>query len=88
MWFPSFFYKKYPKIQKRLKNKNFDYNKVLDFIDEQEKKGQFLVIRPIEKIKVSRLEKNIEKLEELYQQGYECARMMVEAHPDFFPKQE
>jgi predicted patatin/cPLA2 family phospholipase len=88
MWFPSFFYKKYPKIQKRLKNKNFDYNKVLDFIDEQEKKGQFLVIRPINKIKVSRLEKDIEKLEELYQQGYECARVMVESHPDFFPKQE
>lgn len=84
IWFPSFFYKKYPAIQKRLQNKNFDYNKVLDFIDENEKNGKFLVIRPIEKIKVSRLEKNIDNLEDLYKQGYECARLAVESNPDFF----
>lgn len=84
MFCPSFVYRQFPKLQNRLRRKYFDYNEVMDFIEENEKQGNMLVIRPEEKIEVSRLEKSVEKLEDLYSQGYERARAVVEKNPEYF----
>jgi predicted patatin/cPLA2 family phospholipase len=35
------------------------------------------VIRPENPVVVDRIEKNIKKLEDLYQEGYECARKVL-----------
>ena len=42
-------------------------------VDELEAKGVALVIRPEKPLQVSRIEKDINKLVELYNEGYELA---------------
>ncbi len=82
---PFFIYPKYPELRRTMEQKSGAYNGTLDYIDELEKRGEALVIRPLESLKVSRTEKDIAKLEELYAHGYECARRAVsEKFEDFF----
>lgn len=61
---------KYPKVYEAIKNRHIKYNVTLEKIERLEREGYVYVFRPIEKLKVHRIEKDIEKLEELYQQGY------------------
>lgn len=74
---PWFLYRKYPAIREQLKIRTHQYNEILDFIDREEEAGNITVIRPTEPVKVDRMEKNVEKLTELYYHGYECARAIV-----------
>lgn len=76
---PSFIYRQYPAIRQRMKVRSKEYNDALDFIENLEKKGKAIVIRPKEKIGVNRLERNTGKLIQLYNQGYECARQQLQA---------
>lgn len=71
---PDFIYKKYPNLQKVLKNRHACYNEQLELIEKLEAEGKLLVIRPKNPIKVDRIEKDTDKLEELYLEGYECAK--------------
>lgn len=75
---PYFIYKKYPKLKERLRHKNTEYNEVMSFIEKEERKGSIIVIRPKKKLEVDRLEKNIKKLNSLYDHGYECAKLVFE----------
>jgi len=70
---PSFIYRKYPEIRKALSNRNKLYNSQLDLIDEMEAKGDVFVIRPQSPILVDRIEKDISKLHNLYEEGYKYA---------------
>ena len=69
----SLFYRKFPKLQEAIKQRAVNYNKTLDLIDELEARGDALVIRPEKPLLVSRIEKDINKLVELYDEGYEIA---------------
>ena len=62
-------YKKYPELVKTICNKPAKYNKTVEEINKLEKEGKIFVIRPQKPIEVSRLEKDKEKLQELYKQG-------------------
>ncbi len=70
---PSFIYRKYPKLREVLSSRSAIYNDQLDLIDEYEEKGFIHTIRPSTEIEVNRLEKDVKKLEALYEEGYECA---------------
>ena len=72
-YLPGFIYKKYPAIREQLKLRYKRYNEVLDYIDQLEAEGKAFVIRPENKIEVSRTESNPEKLEALYNEGYTLA---------------
>lgn len=63
-------YRKYPGLIKSLKNRYLNYNKTLDFIAELEERKQVFVFRPIKQIEVTRTERDIDKLKDLYEQGY------------------
>ncbi len=67
-------YKKYPKLVKSIENRHINYNKSLDLVNSLEKKGDALVIRPKSPVKVSQIEKNIDKLIQLYNDGYNDAK--------------
>ena len=67
------FYKKYPKLQEAINQRAANYNKTLDLIDKLEAEGKALVIRPEKPLQVSRIEKDINKLVELYNEGFELA---------------
>lgn len=73
-WLPGFIYRKYPAIREQLKLRYRRYNEVLDYIDELERKGDVLVIRPEKPITVGRTENNPDKLAALYEEGYEMGR--------------
>ena len=66
-------YSKYPELRKSLKNMNKEYNYTCDFIDQLEKEGKIFVIRPTKKVKISKIEKNPEKIEAQYQLGFKDA---------------
>lgn len=75
-WLPGFIYRKYPAIREQLKYRYRRYNEVLDYIDELEKSGQAIVIRPEKAMNVGRTESNTEKLTALYNEGYEIAKRL------------
>lgn len=67
-------YKKYPSFINSMANRHINYNNSLDKIKEEEKKGNVFVIRPSESLDITRLEKNKDKLEALYNLGYNDAK--------------
>lgn len=69
---PSFIYRKYPAMREALSNRNSLYNSQLDLIDKLEEEGSAFVIRPQKPIIVDRIEKDVNKLTALYEEGYEC----------------
>lgn len=71
-------YHKYPELIKDMEKRHIAYNRVLDFIEEHEKKGHVFVIRPKEDPKVGRLEKDAAKLKSLYDMGYQDAQACFE----------
>ena len=60
---------KYPEVTRAMKQRHVMYNQELRQVEEQEKCGKALVIRPSEPITISRTENDPEKLEEVYQLG-------------------
>ena len=60
---------KYPEVAKAMKQRHIMYNEELRLVEEQEKAGKALVIRPSEPITISRTENDPEKLEEVNQLG-------------------
>ena len=75
---PPLVYRKYPIIREALYERNFIYNKQLDLVDNLEEKGEILVIRPTNPIKVGRIEKDINKLTDLYEEGYNCTNNLID----------
>ena len=73
----SLFYRKYPKLQAAINQRAANYNKTLDLIDKLEAEGRALVIRPEKPLQVSRIEKDINKLVDLYNEGFEIASRFV-----------
>ncbi len=68
--FSKLFFKKYPKILHAIEVRHIKYNETLEKIEKLEKEGLVYAFRPIDEIKVGRLEKDVEKLNDLYEQGY------------------
>ena len=66
-------YAKYPKVYERMKERDKQYNHTLDYLDEMEKEGKAFIIRPKRKSEVGRVEKDRNKLDALYEEGYRDA---------------
>lgn len=72
-------YKNYPNFLKALTNANKRYNFDAEFLEMYANKNAILTIAPSEKVTVSRLEDDIEKLGDLYMLGYEdCKKKLPE----------
>ncbi len=65
-------YKKYPELVKVMANRHIMYNETTEYIKEQEKLGNVLVIRPDAPPNVNHVEHNPDALEKAYQTG-RCA---------------
>jgi predicted patatin/cPLA2 family phospholipase len=55
------------------------YNEQIAFVEEQEALGKVIVIRPERKLEVGRLCTDPEKMQRLYDEGYEVAKRTIEA---------
>lgn len=71
-------YKQYPRLIKKLKQIPSHYNELQETIDRLEKEGRIFVIRPEEPVLVSRVEKDVQKLRDLYEIGKTIANKRME----------
>lgn len=71
-------YKNHPIINDKLGTRYRIYNETLHHITRQEKAGKVFVISPSRAIKVGRTEKNRERLESLYELGWNDAKAQYE----------
>ena len=76
MKIPHFIYKKYPRLRVALSNRCKVYNQQLEMVERLEDEGRIHVIRPEKPVVVARIEKDVNKLRDFYQEGYECAKKM------------
>ena len=79
-------YKKYPKLIESIENRHLNYNKSLDLVKYLEEKGDAFVIRPKSPVKVSQIEKDVDKLTKLYNDGYNDAKESYEKIMEFINK--
>lgn len=71
------FYRKYPNLVRSILNVPRRYNAEMDELDRLEAQGKIFVIRPPEPVEVKRTEKDVEKLQALYDQGAEACRKVL-----------
>ena len=70
---PFFFYRKYPKAKDAIRGRNAMYNRQMELVEKMESEGRVKVLRPIRPVEVGRIERNVDKLLALYQEGYDLA---------------
>ena len=70
---PFFFYRKYPNIKAAIRNRNAMYNRQMELVEAMENEGRVQVLHPMKPVEVGRIERNIDKLLALYQEGYDLA---------------
>ena len=63
------FYRKYPKLINAINNRYKVYNDTLDKIIEMENSNEIFVIRPSKTVNIKRIEKDVDKLQEMYDLG-------------------
>ncbi|PGZ95300.1 patatin family protein [Bacillus pseudomycoides] len=85
-WIATKFYKKYPNLVNTMLTRYEVYNETLHYIEKEEAAGNVFVIRPTDQLEVDRMEKNPEKLQRLYEQGFKDAEKMHEGLLQFLSK--
>ena len=62
-------YKEYPKLVEKMENRYKKYNETVEKIIDMENKKEIFVIRPSKDLKLKRIEKDIDKLQAMYDLG-------------------
>ena len=70
-------YRKYPAFVEALSHRHERYNESLRQIEELEKMGEIFVLRPDKPLKIGRLERSPEKLQQVYDIGRRDALMKM-----------
>ena len=68
---PSFIYKDYPRLRVVLSHRTENYNKQLELVERMEDWGEIIAIRPQRPMEVDRVCRDPEKLERLYEEGFQ-----------------
>lgn len=76
---PRFIYKNYPRLRVALSHRIEAYNAQLEMIERMEDEGSIAVIRPQRPMEVGRIEKDVNKLEALYQEGFEQGELFCKS---------
>lgn len=76
-------YHKYPEFVHTLQNRHNVYNHSLDVIKELERKGEVFVIQPDKKLDISRMENNLEVIQQVYDMGEKDAHIRMKALKDW-----
>ena len=79
---PRFIYKKYPRLRVALSRRVAVYNAQLDLIEHLENEGKIVCIRPIHPLEVDRIERDVTKLEDLYEEGFEQGELFCRQYWD------
>lgn len=76
---PHFIYKKYPRLRVALSHRVAVYNAQLELVERLEAAGRIVCIRPERPMEVGRMEKDTDKLERLYEEGFTLGNTFCEA---------
>ena len=74
---PSCVYRRYPQLREALSTRGARYNAQLAMVEQLESEGRITVIRPDHPVEVARIETNMDKMNALYQHGFEMAEKML-----------
>ena len=77
-WLAKLRYKKYPKFIEAILNRHKMYNQEVEKLQKLEESGEILVIRPSRLVKISKMEKDLGKVDEMYRLGREDAYQMLD----------
>lgn len=78
-----FKYKQYPIISERLQTRYKLYNETLDYVAAEKETGSTFVFQPSKPLPVGRMERKKERLQSLYELGYEDAKNNYKALQEF-----
>ena len=79
IWPYKLLYKEYPKFIDKVSKRYQEYNDTVENIINLEKEEKIFVIRPTKVVKISKIEKNPEIIEEQYRVGYNDALKKLES---------
>lgn len=79
-------YKRFPKLIEALEKRHEVYNETLELLDKLEQEGKCFIIRPSEPLNIGRLERNTDKLNNVYEQGYDDAKILYNKLVEFLEK--
>ena len=72
-------YKEYPKLIETMENRYKKYNETVEKIIDMENKKEIFVIRPSKDLKIKRIEKDVDKLQAMYDLGVsDCKKCLEE----------
>ena len=80
MKIPRFIYRKYPRLRVALSRRLAAYNAQLEYVERMEDEGRVICIRPERPMEVDRIEKDIAKLERLYEEGFALGERFCEKY--------
>lgn len=80
MKIPHFIYRKYPRLRVALSRRLAAYNAQLEYVERMEDEGRVICIRPERPMEVDRIEKDIAKLERLYEEGFALGERFCEKY--------
>lgn len=75
---PRFIYRNYPRLRVALSHRIEAYNAQLEMVERMEDEGAIVCIRPQRPMEVGRIEKDIKKLEALYEEGFRLGEEFCE----------
>ena len=85
-WLFKLFYRHYPKLIERWANRYAEYNQAVEKVIEMEKAGKIFVIRPSESLDISRLEKDLAKVQAMYDLGMKDGQASLSGLKDYLAK--
>ena len=79
-------YRKYPQLVQAINNRYKNYNDCIEKVIDMENKKEIFVIRPTKTIKIKRMEKNPDKLQEMYNLGIKDAENIIDELKTYLEK--
>ena len=79
---PPFIYSRYPKLREALRTRGNRYNAQIAWVEQLEREGRITVIRPDHPVDVARIETDMNKMNALYQHGFEVAERVLKDYED------
>ena len=74
---PPFIYSRYPKLREALRTRGKRYNAQIAWVEQLEREGRITIIRPDHPVDVARIETDMNKMNALYQHGFEVAERVL-----------
>lgn len=74
---PPFLYARYPKLREAIDSRAARYNAQVELVERLEQEGSITVIRPDHPVEVARIETDMDKMNALYQHGFDMAEKIL-----------